>query len=71
MAIATNLTPTYPLVLGGYTLRGYTAIYTVILNVIVTIVLPPVINALAASRARADETVAADCRAGQAGTGIR
>jgi solute:Na+ symporter, SSS family len=27
MAVAVNLTPTYPLALGGYTFPGYTALY--------------------------------------------
>src|ERR1700676_4746100 len=35
MAVAANLTPTYPLALGGYTFPGYAALYTVILNLIV------------------------------------
>jgi SSS family solute:Na+ symporter len=60
MAIAANLTPTYALALGGYTFPGYAAFYTVILNLIVTIVLTPVFNAMSAHRAPVDETVAAD-----------
>src|SRR6201998_4493247 len=32
MAIATKLTPTFPLHVGGYTFPGYTALYTVVLN---------------------------------------
>jgi solute:Na+ symporter, SSS family len=60
MAIAANLTPTYPLAIGGYTLPGYTALYTVILNLIVAIVLTPVFNAITARQAKPDETVAAD-----------
>ena len=34
MAVAANLTPTYPLAFGGYTFPGYTALYTVILNLV-------------------------------------
>ena len=60
MAIASNLTPTYPLVIGGFTLPGYSALYTVILNIVIVIVLTPVFNALRADRAPVDETVAAD-----------
>ena len=58
--VAANLTPTYPLAIGGYTFPGYTALYTVILNLVLVIVLTPVFNMLGAGRAPADETVAAD-----------
>jgi SSS family solute:Na+ symporter len=58
MAIATNLTPTYPLAIAGYTFPGYTALYTVILNLVVAIVLTPVFNAMA--RKPSDDTVTAD-----------
>jgi len=61
MFIAANLTPTYSLVIGGFTLPGYTALYTVILNLIVTVVLTPVFNAM--STAAVDETAAADYQA--------
>jgi SSS family solute:Na+ symporter len=60
MAAAVNLTPTYPLRLAGFTFPGYTALYTVILNILVTIVLTPVFNAVAAQRTPLDETVASD-----------
>ncbi|MFI4868509.1 MAG: monocarboxylate uptake permease MctP [Steroidobacterales bacterium] len=60
MAIAVNLKPAYPLALGGYTFPGYIAVYTVILNLIVTIVLTPVFNALSARTAPTDQTAAAD-----------
>jgi SSS family solute:Na+ symporter len=60
MAAAANLTPTYPLQLAGYTFPGYTALYTVILNILVTIVLTPVFNAIAAPRTPLDETAASD-----------
>jgi SSS family solute:Na+ symporter len=58
MFVAANLTPNFPLAIGGHTFPGYTALYTVILNLIVTIVLTPVFNAL--SNRRHDATVAAD-----------
>jgi len=61
MAAAMNFTPTYPLVLGGMTFSGYTALYTVMLNLAVAIVLTPVFNALGA--ARRDETAPADYHA--------
>src|SRR5450631_3399779 len=60
MAIATKLTPTFPLALGGYTFPGYTAFFTVLLNLAVAIALTPVFNAMFARRAPLDETVAAD-----------
>jgi solute:Na+ symporter, SSS family len=60
MAIAANLTPTYPLAIGGYVFPGYSALYTVILNLVIAIVLTPVFNALSARQAGTDETVAAD-----------
>jgi SSS family solute:Na+ symporter len=58
MFVAANLTPNYPLAIGGYTFPGYTALYTVVLNLIVTIVLTPVFNALGGRQH--DATVAAD-----------
>jgi len=61
MFVAANLTPNYPLAIGGFTFPGYTALYTVILNLIVTIVLTMLFNAMNA--ATVDETVAADYRA--------
>jgi SSS family solute:Na+ symporter len=63
MAVAVNLTPTYPLALAGYTFPGYTAFYTVILNLVVATVLTPVFNAMSARRAPIDETVVADYHA--------
>ena len=63
MAVAVNLTPTYPLVIGGYTFPGYTALYTVILNLLVAIVLTPVFNPMNTRRAPVDETVTADYHA--------
>jgi len=61
MAAAVNFAPTYPLALGGFTFPGYSALYTLVLNLILVIVLTPVFNAM--SRTSADETVAADYRA--------
>jgi SSS family solute:Na+ symporter len=63
MAIATKLTTTFPLVVGGHTFPGYTAVYTVVLNLAVAAVLTPVFNAMSTARAPADETVAADYHA--------
>jgi len=61
MAAATNFTPTYPLAIDGWTFPGYTALYTLVLNLVLAIVLTPVFNAIGA--AREDATVAADYRA--------
>jgi solute:Na+ symporter, SSS family len=51
----------YPLDLFGWTLPGYSAVYSLILNLVVAIVLTPVLNALAESPK--DQTVAADYHA--------
>ncbi len=63
MAVATKLTPTFPLAIGGYTFPGYTALYTILLNLIVAIVLTPVLNAVSAGRTPLDATAAADYHA--------
>jgi len=60
MAVATKLTPTFPLALGGYTFPGYTAFFTVLLNLAITVALTPVFDAMLARRMPVDETVAAD-----------
>jgi SSS family solute:Na+ symporter len=60
MAVAAKLTPTFPLVLGGHTFPGYTAVYTVAFNLIVVIVLTPVFNAVSNRQTPFDETVEAD-----------
>jgi solute:Na+ symporter, SSS family len=61
MFIAANLTPNYPLAIGGHTFPGYTALYTVVLNLVVAIVLTPIFNAIGSSHS--DATVAADYHA--------
>jgi len=58
MAVAMHLTPTWPLAIAGFTFPGYTALYTVILNLVVAVVLTPLFNA--AGREVRDETAAAD-----------
>jgi solute:Na+ symporter, SSS family len=60
MAAAAHLSPTYPLAIAGFSFPGYSALYTVILNIVVVVVLTPVFNALSAHRAPVDETAAAD-----------
>ncbi|MGC1779055.1 MAG: sodium:solute symporter [Xanthobacteraceae bacterium] len=61
MFMAANLTPNYPLHFAGHTFPGYSALYTVILNLIVVIILTPVFNAMGGKQH--DETVAADYHA--------
>jgi solute:Na+ symporter, SSS family len=61
MFIAVN-SPNYPLTLGGYTFPGYTAFYTLILNLVIAVVLTPVFNALRGGAAPIDATTATDYR---------
>jgi SSS family solute:Na+ symporter len=63
MAAAVNLTPTYQLRLAGYTFPGYTALYTVILNIVLATILTPVFNALNRRRLVHDETIVSDYHA--------
>ena len=63
MAVAANLAPTYPLSFAGHSFPGYTALYTLILNLALAAVLTPVFNTLSEGRVRIDETVAADYHA--------
>ena len=60
MFIAAKLAPNYPLAIGGFTFPGYSALYTLILNLVVAAVLTLLFNA--GTKTRADETVAADYR---------
>jgi SSS family solute:Na+ symporter len=61
MFIAANLSPNFPLAFAGHTFPGYTALYTVILNILVAVVLTPVFNAV--GEKGLDETVVSDYRA--------
>jgi solute:Na+ symporter, SSS family len=64
MAAHVGLKPTFPLEVAGYTFPGYTAFYTLILNLVLAVVLTPVFTALGARDAAAvDETLAADYHA--------
>ena len=60
MFIAAKLAPNYPLVIAGHGFPGYSALYTVILNLIIAAVLTPVFNGMC--KVRVDETSAADYR---------
>jgi solute:Na+ symporter, SSS family len=61
IAATSNFVPTYPLVIAGYTIPGYTAFYTLILNLAVAVILTPVFGFL--RRTVPDETIAADYHA--------
>jgi len=60
MAIAANLAAAYPLTIGSYSFPGYTAFYTLLLNLVIAIVLTPVFKLMSGARKAADETVATD-----------
>ncbi|MEW6450473.1 MAG: monocarboxylate uptake permease MctP [Pseudomonadota bacterium] len=60
MFIAANLTPTYALAVGAFTLPGYAALYAAILNLVLAVVLTPLFNRV--SGAADDETLAAEYR---------
>jgi SSS family solute:Na+ symporter len=61
MFVAANLAPTYALAVGAFTFPGYSALYAVVLNLILTIVLTPLFNFV--SGVSPDETLAAEYRA--------
>jgi SSS family solute:Na+ symporter len=61
MSVIVKFAPTFPLAIAGWTFPGYTAFYTLILNLALAIVLTPLFNAL--REAPADATVPADYRA--------
>jgi SSS family solute:Na+ symporter len=63
MAVAAHLTPTYTLAFAGWTFPGYSAFYTAVLNLVIAVVLTPLFNAMAGSRADTDDTVEADYHA--------
>jgi SSS family solute:Na+ symporter len=60
MAVASKLTPTYTIALAGYTFPGYSALYTLALNLLLVIILTPLCNGIRGRRAPLDETVSAD-----------
>jgi SSS family solute:Na+ symporter len=59
MAATTNFSATYPLAIAGWTFPGYAALYTVVLNVVVALVLTPVCNGMMA-KPPLDETAVGD-----------
>jgi solute:Na+ symporter, SSS family len=59
MAIVSDLKPTYPVSFGGHVYPGYTAFYTLLLNLAVAAVLTVIFNAMGGRETR-DATTAAD-----------
>src|SRR5262249_25383857 len=57
MAIAVDLAPTYPLAFLGHSFPGYIALYTVILNLVVAVVLTPLFKGMRAAHPPVDQTV--------------
>src|SRR5260370_1011159 len=60
VAFSVQLANTFPLHVGDHTFPGYSAVYSVILNLAVAIVLTPIFNAMATNKTPLDQTVAAD-----------
>ncbi len=58
MAVSVNFAAAYPLAFGGWTFPGYTAFYTVVLNLVIAVILTPIFNAMGGKTS--DETVASD-----------
>ena len=58
MAYSVNFAAAFPLAIGDWTFPGYTALYTLILNVVIAVALTPAMNALGAKQE--DKTSAAD-----------
>jgi SSS family solute:Na+ symporter len=56
--VSVNFAAAYPLAFGGWTFPGYTAFYTVVLNLVIAVILTPVFNAMGGKTS--DETVASD-----------
>jgi SSS family solute:Na+ symporter len=60
MAVSSKLTPTFALTLGGHTFPGYSALYTVVLNLVIAMVLTPLLNGMRSGRPPVDATAPAD-----------
>ena len=61
IAVKYSFTSIWPIAIAGYSLPGYTALYTLVLNLLLAVALTPVFNAMAVHTK--DETVPADYRA--------
>ncbi len=60
MAVAAQLKPTYPLAFAGHSFPGYSALYTLVLNLFLAVVLTLLFNALGSRHDVTDETLASD-----------
>ncbi len=60
MAVAAQLKPTYPLAFAGHIFPGYSALYTLVLNLFLAVVLTLLFNALGSRQGVADDTLASD-----------
>ena len=58
MVASVNFASTYSLTIGGWTFPGYIALYALILNLVIVILVTPLMNALGAKPQ--DQTAAAD-----------
>jgi SSS family solute:Na+ symporter len=58
MAAVMNFSATFPLQLAGWTFPGYSALYSVALNLVIAVVLTPLFNRV--GKAAADQTEPAD-----------
>jgi SSS family solute:Na+ symporter len=61
MAATVNFSATYPLSLGGWTFPGYSALYSLVLNLVVAVVLTPLFNLV--SKLPEDQTAPSDYQA--------
>jgi len=61
MSVSVDFAFAYPLWLLGWSFPGYTAVYTLVLNLVITVALTPLMKALTATRKY--KTVSADHRA--------
>jgi solute:Na+ symporter, SSS family len=64
MAVAVNFAATYPLTIGGFTVPGYAALYALVLNLVVAVVLTPALRSI--SSTPPDVTAEADYVSGRA-----
>jgi len=55
-----DLAPTYPLAFLGHTFPGYIALYTLILNLVIAVVLTPLFRSMRAAQPPTDQTVTSD-----------
>jgi SSS family solute:Na+ symporter len=58
MFVAADLAPTYTVALAGFNFPGYAALYAVVVNLVLTVVLTPLFDI--ASGSHVDDTTAAE-----------